>query len=154
MFVEALEAASTMVSLGDFRRSPGVATSIWGEEPEQKPTLHWRTEMFSADLKRGSIELLILSVLEREPRHGYQIGKLLEQRSKGQFEFRVSTLYSALYRMEDRGWVKGRWVEREGERRRCFYSLTLEGRATLEARRKEWMAFAAMVNRIIGVSPA
>lgn len=110
--------------------------------------------MFSADLKRGSMELLILAVLEHRTRHGYEIGKLLEERSGGQLEFRVSTLYSVLYRMEDRGWIKGRWVEKEGERRRCFYTLTTDGRAALEAQRHEWTAFAAVVNRVVGVSPA
>lgn len=110
--------------------------------------------MFSADLKRGSMELLILAVLEGGARHGYEIGKLLEQRSGGRLELRVSTLYSALYRMEGRGWIRGRWVEREGERRRCFYTLTPDGRAALEAQRQEWVAFAAVVNRVIGLSPA
>lgn len=110
--------------------------------------------MFSADLKRGSMELLILAVLERRTRHGYEIGKLLEERSGGRLEFRVSTLYSALYRMEERGWIKGRWVEKEGERRRCFYALTRDGRAALAAQRREWKAFAAVVNEVIGVSPA
>jgi len=110
--------------------------------------------VFSPDLKRGSMELLILSVLVGGSRHGYEIGKLLEQRSGGQLEFRVSTLYSALYRMEDRGWIEGRWVERAGERRRCFYTLTSDGRAALDAQRREWAAFAAMVNRVVGLSPA
>jgi len=110
--------------------------------------------MFSADLKRGSMGLLILSVLEEGAHHGYEIGKLLEERSGGQLEFRVSTLYSALYRMEDRGWIKGRWVEKKGERRRCFYTLTPDGGAALEAQRQEWKAFATMVNRVIGPSPA
>lgn len=110
--------------------------------------------MFSPDLKRGSMELLILSILVGGTRHGYEIGKLLEQRSGGQLEFRVSTLYSALYRMEDRGWIEGRWVEKAGERRRCFYTLTSDGRAALDAQRREWEAFAAMVNRVVGLSPA
>jgi PadR family transcriptional regulator PadR len=110
--------------------------------------------MFSPDLKRGSMELLILSVLVGGTRHGYEIGKLLEQRSGGQLEFRVSTLYSALYRMEDRGWIQGRWVEKAGERRRCFYTLTSDGKAALDAQRREWEAFAAMVNRVVGLSPA
>lgn len=110
--------------------------------------------MFSADLKRGSMELLILAILEEGARHGYEIGKLLERRSRGQLEFRVSTLYSALYRMESRGWVKGRWVEKQGARRRCYYTLTPAGRATLESQREEWRAFAAMVNQIISPSPA
>ena len=110
--------------------------------------------MFSADLKRGSIELLILSVLRDRSRHGYQIGKLLEELSGGQLEFRVSTLYSVLYRMEKRGWIKGRWVERKGERRRCFYTLTGRGREVEARQRQEWKAFSAMVNQVIGVSHA
>ena len=110
--------------------------------------------MFGADLKRGSMELLILSLLEGRARHGYEVGKLLEQRSGGLLEFRVSTLYSALYRMEDRGWIKGRWVEKAGERRRCFYTLTPDGRVALEAQRREWRDFAAVVNQVIGTSPS
>jgi transcriptional regulator len=110
--------------------------------------------MFSADLKRGSMELLILSVLQAGPRHGYEIGKFLEQRSGGQLEFRVSTLYSVLYRMEERGWIKGRWVERKGQRRRCYYTLTGKGREVEARQRQEWKAFSAMVNQVIGVSHA
>jgi transcriptional regulator len=110
--------------------------------------------MFSADLKRGSMELLILSALEDGARHGYEIGKLLEHRSDGRLELRVSTLYSVLYRMEKRGWIKGRWVERQGERRRCYYTLTARGRQVVARQRQEWQAFSAMVNRVIGVSHA
>jgi PadR family transcriptional regulator PadR len=110
--------------------------------------------MFSADLKRGNIELLILSVLRDRARHGYEIGKLLEELSGGQLEFRVSTLYSVLYRMEKRGWIKGRWVEKKGERRRCYYTLTGKGREVEAQQRKEWKAFSAMVNEVIGVSHA
>ena len=105
--------------------------------------------MFSANLKRGSLELLILSVLEGQTRHGYEIGKLLEQRSGGQLEFRVSTLYTILYRMEGRGWIRGRWVEKKGQRRRCFYTLTPEGRKVLKRQSLEWRAFSAMVNEVI-----
>ena len=110
--------------------------------------------MFNANLKRGSMELLILSALEDRPRHGYDIGKLLERRSHGQLELGVSTLYSTLYCMEKRAWIKGRWVERRGERRRCCYSLTPEGRQVLGRQRQEWQAFSAMVNQVIGVSHA
>lgn len=110
--------------------------------------------MFSSDLKRGSMELLILSALEDRPRHGYDIGKLLEHRSGGQLRFPVSTLYTILYRMEGRGWIKGRWVEKAGERRRCLYSLTPKGTVTLTAQRKEWRAFSAMVNQVLGASHA
>ena len=110
--------------------------------------------MFNSNLKRGSMELLILSSLDGATRHGYEIGKLLEHRSRGQLEFRVSTLYTVLYRMEDRGWIKGRWVEKKGERRRCYYTLTPSGEGALAAQRKEWKAFSAVVNRVIQPNPA
>ncbi len=110
--------------------------------------------MFSSDLKRGSMELFILSALDGRSRHGYEIGKFLDERSGGRMRLAVSTLYSTLYRMEDRRLIKGRWVEKAGERRRCFYALTRAGRAALAAQRSEWEAFAAVVNRVIGGSHA
>jgi PadR family transcriptional regulator PadR len=110
--------------------------------------------MLSADLKRGTLELLLLSLLEGRHRHGYEIGKLLEERSGGQVQFRVSTLYSILYRMEHRGWIKGRWIEKQDERRRCRYSLTPAGRAVMVTQRQEWRAFSDMVNEVAGVSHA
>jgi DNA-binding PadR family transcriptional regulator len=110
--------------------------------------------VFNSDLKRGSIELLVLSALDGRPLHGYEIGKTIGLRSGGLLELPVSTLYSTLYRMEDRGWIKGRWVERAGDRRRCFYALTPEGRLALQAQRREWQAFAAVVERVVGGSHA
>lgn len=98
--------------------------------------------------------LLILSALEGQTRHGYEIGKSIESRSGGQLEFKVSTLYSALYRMENNGWIKGRWVEKEGQRRRCYYTLTTEGQGALNQQRRQWAAFTAVVNEVIGVSHA
>ncbi len=110
--------------------------------------------MFRPELKRGSLELLILSALEGHTRHGYEIGKVLEARAGGLLEFRVSTLYSLLYRMEKKGWIKGRWVEKKGQRRRCYYALTVAGRKVLVVQRREWKAFSAMVNELIGVGHA
>lgn len=110
--------------------------------------------MFSSDLKRGSLDLFVLSSLDGRSRHGYEIGKFIERRSRGQIRLAVSTLYSTLYRMEDRGLIKGRWVEKAGERRRCFYTLTPAGRAALGVQRRAWEAFAAVVNRVIGASHA
>jgi DNA-binding PadR family transcriptional regulator len=110
--------------------------------------------MFNPDLKRGSLELLILSALEPKPLHGYEIGKRLELRSDGALTLPVSTLYSILYRMERRGWISGRWVERPGTRRRCAYTLTDEGARVLQRQRQEWQAFSAMVNRVIEQAPA
>jgi transcriptional regulator len=110
--------------------------------------------MFSSDLKRGSLDLFVLSALEWRPRHGYQIGKIIEDRSRGQIRLAVSTLYSSLYRLEDRGWIKGRWVEAAGERRRCFYTLTPAGKKALADQRQAWEAFAAVVTLVIGGSRA
>ncbi|MEM1249924.1 MAG: helix-turn-helix transcriptional regulator [Acidobacteriota bacterium] len=110
--------------------------------------------MFSADLKRGSMEMLILAVLDGPPRHGYEIGKSLEARSEGRLEFKASTLYSVLYRMEKKRWIKGRWVEKEGERRRCRYSLTSDGREELAKQRSAWRSFVETVDLVVGGSHA
>ena len=82
--------------------------------------------MFSAELKKGSSEMLILSLLDARPRHGYEIGKLIEGRSGGRLKFALPTLYPTLLRLENRGWIKGRWMEKAGERERCYYRLTRE----------------------------
>ena len=98
--------------------------------------------------KKGSAELLILSLVEARPRHGYQISKLIEQRSDGTVRFHVASLYPLLYRLEKRGWLEGRWVERSGQRRRRYYRLTREGRKILAAQRRGWKAFVQAINRI------
>jgi transcriptional regulator len=110
--------------------------------------------MFSAELKKGSSEMLILSLLEARPRHGYEIGKLIEARSGGKLTFALPTLYPTLLRLENRGWIKGRWVEKAGERRRCFYRLTAEGRRVLSQQRKTWSAFIEAVHAVMGPSHA
>ena len=110
--------------------------------------------MFSPELKKGSMELLVLSTLEDEARHGYQIGKLIELRSGGRLEFKVSTLYPVLYRMEHRGWITSTWVEKPGERRRCFYRLTDSGRSVLGEQLGQWREFVAAVAMVTGGSHA
>jgi len=107
--------------------------------------------MLTDELKKGSAEFLVLSLLEVEARHGYELQKLIESRSKGVLVFHVATLYPLLYRMEDRGWISGRWVEKPGERRRRFYRLTAAGRATLDAQRKTWREFVMAINQVSGV---
>jgi len=104
--------------------------------------------------KKGSAELLILSLIEHEARHGYELGKLIESRSKGVLRFHVASLYPLLYRLEKRGWIEGRWVEKAGQRRRRYYRLTAEGKKILAAQRKTWSAFAQAINRIAGVQHA
>jgi PadR family transcriptional regulator, regulatory protein PadR len=87
--------------------------------------------------KKGSAELLILSLIEHEARHGYELGKLIESRSKGVLRFHVASLYPLLYRLEKRGWIDGRWVEKAGQRRRRYYRLTAEGKKVLAAQRHQ-----------------
>ncbi len=104
--------------------------------------------IFDRELKKGSAELLILSLLEFRARHGYEIGKLIEQRSGGALSFRAASLYPLLYRIEKRGWILGRWVEKGGQRRRRYYCLTADGREVLSAQRKGWEAFVAAIRSI------
>ena len=110
--------------------------------------------MFSAELKKGSTEMLVLSLIESRPRHGYEIGKLIEERSGGRLKFALPTLYPTLLRLENRGWIKGRWVEKVGERERCYYRLTPDGRRVLDEQRKTWTAYVAAVNAVIGTGRA
>ena len=110
--------------------------------------------MLDRELKKGSAELLILSLLEARPRHGYEISKLIETRSDGRLRFHIASLYPLLYRLEERGWLEGRWVEKPGMRRRRFYRLTREGRKMLAAQRDNWLGFIDAVARITGVGNA
>ncbi|HEX8723847.1 MAG TPA: PadR family transcriptional regulator [Gemmatimonadaceae bacterium] len=104
--------------------------------------------MLTPELKKGSAEFLVLSLLEHQPRHGYELSKLIESRSRGTLTFHVASLYPLLYRMEDRGWIAGRWVEKAGERRRRFYRVTAAGQKALAAQRESWREFVAAVTRI------
>ena len=104
--------------------------------------------MFDRELKKGSAELMILSLVEARPRHGYEISKLIESRSEGVLKFNVASLYPLLYRLEQRGWIKGRWVEKAGQRRRRFYRLTGEGKKVLAEQRETWRDFVEAINRI------
>jgi transcriptional regulator len=98
--------------------------------------------------KKGSAEMLILSLIEARARHGYEISKLIEQRSGGAVRFHVASLYPLLYRLEQRGWIKGRWVEKADQRRRRYYRLTRQGSRILAAQLRGWREFVAGVNRI------
>jgi transcriptional regulator len=112
------------------------------------------TQCIDRDLKKGSAELLILSLLEARQRHGYEIGKLIETRSNGAVRFRVASLYPLLYRLQERGYIQGRWVEKAGMRRRRFYRLTTAGRKILAERRSGWAAFVEAIRRITGTEYA
>ena len=112
------------------------------------------SQMLDRELKKGSAELLILSLVEDQPRHGYDIGNLIERRSKGALRFNVASLYPLLYRLEKRGWIQGRWVEKAGQRRRRYYRLTAEGKKVLAAQRDSWREVVEAINRITGLEHA
>jgi PadR family transcriptional regulator, regulatory protein PadR len=112
------------------------------------------TQKLARELKRGSAELLILALVEERPRHGYEIGRLIDQRSSGAISFHVTSLYPTLYRLEDRGLIEGRWVERAGQRRRRYYRLTKTGRAMLASQRSVWDNFFAALDRVARIRPA
>jgi PadR family transcriptional regulator, regulatory protein PadR len=104
--------------------------------------------------KKGSAELLILSLLDDGPRHGYDIAKLIDTRSGGALHFRVTSLYPLLYRLEERGLIEGRWVEKAAQRRRRYYRLTSTGRALLDRQRRSWKEFVEAVRRVTGIEYA
>ena len=98
--------------------------------------------------------MLILALLEDRARHGYEIGKLIESRSGGQLTFALATLYPTLLRLEGRGWIKGRWVEKPNQRERCFYRLTPEGRRVLAEQQRTWRAYVLAVDMVLSSNDA
>ena len=115
---------------------------------------HIGSRMLDRELKKGSAELLILSLVEDQPRHGYDIATLIERRSGGTLKFNVASLYPLLYRLEKRGWIQGRWVEKAGQRRRRYYRLTAAGKKVLAAQRNSWREFVEAISRITGIEHA
>ena len=106
------------------------------------------TELDPRTIQKGSAEMLVLALLEERARHGYEIAQLIEQRSNGEIRFRVPSLYPLLYRLESRGLVAGRWVEKAGERRRRFYTLTPAGRKALADQRRGWKTLFEALDRV------
>jgi PadR family transcriptional regulator, regulatory protein PadR len=109
---------------------------------------HMGSQAVDRELKKGSAELLILSLIEHRARHGYEINKLIEERSDGVLKFNVASFYPLLYRLEERGWIAGRWVEKAGQRRRRYYRLTAQGKDVLKAQRATWLDFVNAIHRI------
>ena len=106
------------------------------------------------EAKKGSAEVVILALVEHESHHGYEISKLIEQRSNGRIRFTLASLYATLYRMEDRGWIRGRWIEKAGQRRRCHYRITEAGRKVLAEQRADWRRFVSALGEVAGVKYA
>ena len=110
--------------------------------------------MANADVQKGSSEMILLALLEGRTRHGYELAKLIESQSESRLQFHVASLYPVLYRLEGKGLVEGRWVEKPGERRRRYYRLTPAGRKALVEHRRSWREFVRALNRITGFSHA
>jgi len=120
------------------------------------------TTSLERELKRGSAELLVLALLEEPERHGYEIAQLITARSDGTITFHVTSLYPTLYRLEGKGLIEGRWVEKghlrqgsgaqAGTRRRRYYRLTPGGRGVLARQRVVWGAFVNALDRIAGIA--
>jgi DNA-binding PadR family transcriptional regulator len=104
--------------------------------------------------KKGSADLLILALLDEEDLHGYEVGRRIEARSGGTIRFTLASLYATLYRLEEARLIRGRWIERAGQRRRRYYRITDTGKARLAAQREEWSRFIAALTHVAGVEPA
>lgn len=110
--------------------------------------------MIRTELKRGTAELAVLSVLEEGPLHGYEIGRRIKKRSGGALHFTLAALYPLLYRMEHRGWLNAKWeTGGNGKRRRC-YQLTAKGKKMLAPMRAEWGELFRALRRVAKVTHA
>jgi transcriptional regulator len=110
--------------------------------------------MPSPDIQKGSAEMILLALLEARQRHGYELAKLIESQSENRLQFHVASLYPMLYRLERKGLVEGRWVEKAGERRRRYYRLTPSGRKALAEQRRSWREFVQALNQLTGFGHA
>ena len=111
-------------------------------------------DRISKELRKGSADLLILALVEDRPRHGYEMARLIGERSGGAISYHVASLYPTLYRLEDRGLIDGRWVEKAGQRRRRYYRITAAGRRVLAAERSTWQTFFLALDRVARIRPA
>jgi PadR family transcriptional regulator PadR len=110
--------------------------------------------MLGSEVRKGSAEVLILGTLEERARHGYEIARLIEMRSRGEIVFHSATLYPTLARLEQRSLIKGRWVEKAGQRRRRYYRITSAGRRALHEQRTSWQRFVEALTRVARIREA
>src|SRR6267143_730714 len=106
------------------------------------------------EAKKGTAELVVLAFLEDEPRHGYELVKLIDERSGGALTFNFASLYATLYKLEERALIQGRWVEKPNQRRRRYYRITPRGREFLATQRREWRQFITLVRDLASLSHA
>ena len=98
----------------------------------------------------GTLELLVLKLLEREPMNGYAIGARIQELTNEALIVEEGSLYPALYRMQRRGWLKAEWGTSENNRRAKFYRLSRVGKKQLDKEAADWGSFAAAVGKILG----
>ena len=120
-----------------------------GASSEQYIAVKYMERILDREMKKGSAELVVLALVEHRARHGYEMSQVIEERSEGAVRFRVASLYPLLYRLEKRGWITGRWVEKAGQRRRRYYRITPAGRKVLAQQRSGWERFVGAINRIV-----
>lgn len=98
---------------------------------------------------KGTLEMIVLEVLQRGPMHGWGITELIEQRSGGNLSINQGSLYPGLYRLVARGWVSSEWRTTENNRQARYYALTRAGRKQLAAERAQWRKLSLGVNLIL-----
>lgn len=101
---------------------------------------------------RGHLETVVLAVLERRDAHGFEVMQHLDEKSRGMLALKEGTLYPVLYRLEDKGYVSGKWDDKNAERlgpRRRVYSITKKGKGELTRRRKDWTEFVNVVGAMV-----
>jgi len=103
----------------------------------------------STDLLQGTLDLLILRTLELRPLHGVGVADRIEQVTKGVFVVGPGSLFPALHRLAEKGWIRGEWGELESGRRAKFYALTAPGRAQLAKEKRNWQSVSTAVNQVL-----
>lgn len=103
----------------------------------------------STDLLQGTLDLLILRVLDLQPMHGLGVANRIAQVTRGTFVVKPGSLFPALHRLEQQGWIEGQWGESENRRRAKYYALTKAGRAQLAREMKEWQRVTGAVTRVL-----
>ena len=101
------------------------------------------------DLVQGTLDLLILKTVAPQPMHGWAIGKRIQQISGEVLQVQQGSLYPALHRLEQQGWITAEWAESETGRQAKFYSLTAAGRSQLEKETANWGRLSAAINLIV-----
>jgi PadR family transcriptional regulator, regulatory protein PadR len=102
-----------------------------------------------SDLVQGTLDLLILKTISLEPQHGWAIAKRIQQISNEVLQVQQGSLYPALHRLEQQGWIRAKWAESDSGRQAKFYSLTAAGRAQLEREKESWSRLSTAINLVV-----